>query len=339
MKQRFLLLFPILAASVAALAAEQADTLFQAQGAKSILIGKGSDRISITVKDIETTHDNYYYRTAGKPEKEDNYNSAIIFYNITDISIIETDSMNLQVNFLSDTGTPNSMSFTIPDPENREMSTFIGKNVPRLSFPMYRKGKSRWSLISSGVGFGFTRPTYAPAAMTTSMGHSEEFIYNILLGVNWNYGHHNISSGIGFYGKNYRLTDGLYFNREPDGKLSIGHFDGELKDGRSRIQIVSLQVPLMYQLRFGHRECLGAGFGPIVNFNIWGNIKTEFNRDGRDYTIVTRHLKRRPVTLDLMATFNYYWIGLYARYSPMNQLRSVTSLPFQSFSTGVMLFF
>lgn len=161
----------------------------------------------------------------------------------------------------------------------------------------------------------------------------------MVAGVKWKYGRHSISSGLGFNLKNFHLKNGNYFHKESDGKISILPFSNNEEKGVSNLSVFSLQMPILYDIRLSRSGSFGIAAGPIVNFNVHGELSTNYHHGDTRHHITTVHIGQRPVTVDLMGVVRYSPFALYVRYSPMKVLKKSAALDFGSFSTGIMLFF
>ena len=66
---------------------------------------------------------------------------------------------------------------------------------------------------------------------------------------------------------------------------------------------------------------------------------TEYDYEGREYSIKTGRIGQRPVTVDGIFSMGYGGIGVYVRYSPMSKMRTSSGLNFGSLSTGIVVAF
>lgn len=154
------------------------------------------------------------------------------------------------------------------------------------------------------------------------------------------YGRHELSLGVG-YGEQNIVTKGrqYYDMNMEDGRIGFTPYPEGATNVRSRIKLKYWQIPLLYGISFGHENYCNFQLGPVLCFNNSGSIKTQYKLDGREYTVTTRKIGQRPVTVDLVANFRYRLIGVYVRYSPMKKLRDRTGMDFNTISTGLSLAF
>ncbi|MDE5887680.1 MAG: hypothetical protein K2H46_08860 [Muribaculaceae bacterium] len=314
------------------------DTLCSAKSAGELSISYNPYYIYISVKDIDETGENYFYKT-GISEKKKSYDSSITLMRcVKDVSVVEIEGMRVEISYRGQDSDISNLTYVIPDPANRFVKSSLGSRMDDFSLSLGYKGKSKWSLVSTGLGMGWVTPLDSSPDLSTSMGHSMEWSWLSILGVRWSLGAHSLSMGLGIYWRNYSLDSGKYLEKE-DGKISAEPFSPEIEKGKSRLQTFSLQLPLLYRFRFGNHRKFGAWVGPIVNFNTGCNIKTQYRVGDKDYKIITHGIGQKPVTVDALAAVSWHALSLYARYSPMKVLRKSSSLEFQSFSTGIMLMF
>lgn len=326
----------IMMASVVYAQTERCDTLFTAANAESITISTDTNLNNIIVTNFNGSLDNYYYQTGVSDKKCSDVKSITVFNSVKDICIIEIGNRELQVQFVGSDSDCQLLTYTIPDPANRYVKSYIGSKRSDLGLTLMEKGKSTWSLISSGLAVGVAVPLTSSSGLNTSIWSSKEWTWNMIAGIRWSHGPHSFSSGLGIIGRNFTLDKGLYFNREDNGKISILPFDANMADTNSHINIFSLQVPVLYEIRFGRHRHFGFSAGPVINFNMNAKIKTKYTIGHRDYSVYTRNIHQRPVTMDVMGILNYRFIGVYARYMPMNILKHKTGLEFKNISFGLI---
>ncbi len=154
-------------------------------------------------------------------------------------------------------------------------------------------------------------PVSSNVGMDVSMGKSVELTWANVIGVKMSHGRHHLSLGMGLDWRNMVTTGGSYFEKVDGGDIVMSPDE--------------------------HRW--GVTLGPVVNFNTSASIKTSWREGDREYSVKTRHIGQRPVTVDVMGAVNYGCLGVYARYAPMNMLKDSAGMKFGCFSTGIMLFF
>ncbi len=343
MNTRFLLpLLAILLSASVARGAETCDTLFTASSAKALYIVADQDAISVTVRNFDNRNENYYYSTSNSDVDRLNIANSSKFKDVKNISIVEINSRQVNVSFVDATEAPSSITLGIPDPDNRTLSSYVGKRQGSFGVPLSRSGsgKSKWDLISTGLGMGWVTPVNPTPSIGASMGHSLEFTWTIVAGVRWSYGPHALMTGLGLDWRNYSLRNSTYFSKDAStGVISLDPFEPEMSKCSSRLQTFSLQIPLLYRFQFGNRNQLSFALGPVLNFNTGAHIVTKYAVGTKRSSVNTAHIGQNPVTVDVMGEIGWRTFGLYARYAPMRVLKESTGLDFRSFSTGFFIYF
>lgn len=319
-----------------------ADTLLNASSARNIAISYTPASTSIQVNKVNGTDDNFYFES-GKDTMRlrlgASGSTSINCSDITDITITESRTA-LCVTFTTCDGETVRYDFAFADPDNRSFTSYVGRRASDFGFTISKSGKVTWDCVSQGIGFGWLDAVRENPEMGTSMWRSYEFTWLMTLGVRMSWSrHHSLACGLGLNWQNFHTRKPWYFHKNPDGRISLEKYDEGVTHHRSRIQLFSLQVPLIYTLSFGHKNKVYAKIGPVVCFNVGGNIMTEYDYEGREYSIKTGKIGQRPVTVDGILNIGYGGIGAYVRYAPMSKMRTSTGLDFGSLSTGIMVAF
>lgn len=317
-------------------AEEPRDTLLTAGSAGSVSLTSEGSYTDITVKQLNGTQENFYFRSHSRRLKKKGVTAtSITCRDIKDISVVNSDQ-SVAITFSTADGNEQHYTFGYGDPDNREFQSYIGEGSGNMGLTFSRTSYLQWDVITGGIMMGWTTPVDASPDPGISMGRSYEFGWRDIIGVRMRHGAHSLSLGLGFRWENFVTKDKHYFHRNDDGRITFNPFPEGAYKRRSRIQVCSLQFPLMYTLGFGRNRCCDLQVGPVLNVSTGGGIKTEYKLDGRRYTIDTDKRLARPVTVDIMCSLYYHQIGLYCRYSPMNRLKASTGLDFNVFSTGVI---
>lgn len=331
-----LLLLAVFATGRAADTAAPADTLLSVGKAGNVAIVSSPSCTVITISNLDGGADNFYYQS-GKPKNWGSITETRINCpNITDVTVCETPD-NITVSYTSPEGGAQSYTFSFDDPDNRSFKSYIGRKGSDFGFTISRSHKTEWSVITDGLGFGWVTPIKENPEMNTSMWKSNELTWTMVLGVRMSHRAHSLSFGLGLNWQNFVTKGNRYFHKNDDGRISLEAYEEGVTDTRSRIKLFSLQVPVLYGLKFGHKRYMGLQVGPVVNFNTSSSIKTQYKLDGREYSIKTSKIGQRPVTVDALATITYRSFGVYCRYSPMKKLRTRAELDFGSLSTGLWI--
>ncbi len=202
--------------------------------------------------------------------------------------------------------------------------------------------KGEVELLSSGFGIGFVNAVDAPAGMGINMSRSIELNWSDAVGLGVNFHHrHQLTAGIGFLWRNYRMTDQTRFVEDGQGLISLQPYPAGANPKFSRLHVFYTTVPLKYIYRARHGWKFG--LGPEFAFNAGCNkhtrtIKTRYKMNGQKMKDMTRDVHVNSFNVNLMAHVAWKEVGLYVRYSPNNVFDKDYGPEFQSFSVGLMLF-
>lgn len=316
-----------------------ADTLLNAKTANFISIISSKSSTSITVRNIDGSSESFYYQNGKQSKCTQSITETLINSSeISDITVLETHT-NVSINFTSSEGKPQSYTFPFDDPDNRSVKSYIGSKASDFGFNISRRNSTIWEVITQGFAFGLSTPIKTNAPMGGSMWRNTEWTWNMILGLKMRHNMHSVSMGLGLHWQDFTIKGNRFFHKNSDGTLSLLPYEERQTKGWSQLSFFSLQLPLLYGINFGHRRYCGFQVGPVLNFNTGAHITTKYESEGSEYKVRTGDIHQRKVTVDAMAMFNYHWIGIYARYSPMKRLNTSTGLEFGSFSTGIMIGF
>lgn len=317
-------------------AAETPDTLLTAGRAGSVSLTSEGSYTDITVKQLNGTQENFYFRSHSRRLKKRGVTAtSITCRDIKDICVVNS-AANVAITFSTADGNQQHYTFGYGDPDNREFKSYIGEESGNIGLTFSRTSYLQWDIVTGGFMFGWTTPVNATPDLGTSMGHSLEFGWLNIIGARMRHGAHSLSLGLGFRWENFVTKDNHYFHRNDDGSMSFNAFPEGACKRRSRIQVCSLQFPLLYTLGFGRNRCCNLQVGPVMNVSTSSSLKTTYKLDERRYTIDTDKRLARPVTVDIIGSLYFKQVGLYCRYSPMNRLKAGTGLDFNVFSTGLI---
>ena len=198
------------------------------------------------------------------------------------------------------------------------------------------EGRTYDNAISAHLGIGFTAPTKADARTDFSTFKSWEIFATI---AQWDHyferRHRNsVSLGFGIDWKNYRMTGDTRFVKAPDGNVALENYPLQVSPDFSRIKVFSLTVNLGFTHSFD--KDFWIGFGPVVNFNVYGSMLTEYSLYGDDIERLERHIRQRPITIDWMLRVGIMGVPLYLKYSGDNVLKD-GGVKFRSLSFGLYL--
>ena len=277
--------------------------------------------------------------TAGAQE-----NDTVVIHNPKKVTIVTGDS--LQRIIVS--GKEGDDKFTYQNTirlvdSNYVSTTRIGRDrwelIPSVKVGKKKddtEGRTYDNAISAHLGIGFTAPTKADARTDFSTFKSWEIFATIM---QWDHyferRHRNsVSLGFGIDWKNYRMTGDTRFVKAPDGNVVLEKYPLQVSPDFSRIKVFSLTANLGFTHSFD--KDFWIGFGPVVNFNVYGSMLTEYSLYGDDIERLERHIRQRPITIDWMLRLGIMGVPLYLKYSGDNVLKD-GGVKFRSLSFGLYL--
>ncbi len=277
--------------------------------------------------------------TAGAQE-----NDTVVIHNPKKVTIITGDS--LQRIIVS--GKEGDDKFTYQNTirlvdSNYVSTTRIGRDrwelIPSVKVGKKKdgaEGRTYDNAISAHFGIGFTAPTKADARTDFSTFKSWEIFATI---AQWDHyferRHRNsVSLGFGIDWKNYRMTGDTRFVKAPDGNVALEKYPLQVSPDFSRIKVFSLTVNLGFTHSFDKDSWIG--FGPVVNFNVYGSMLTEYSMYGDDIKRKEKDIRQRPITIDWMLRLGIMGVPFYLKYSGDNVLKD-GGVKFRSLSFGLYL--
>jgi len=271
-------------------------------------------------------------------------NDTVVIHNPRKVTIVTGDSLQrIIVN-----GKEGDDKFTYQNTirlvdSNYVSTTRIGRDRWEL-IPSVKVGKKKdgtkvrtyENAISAHLGIGFTAPTKADARTDFSTFKSWEIFATI---VQWDHyferSHRNsVSLGFGIDWKNYRMTGDTRFVKAPDGNVALENYPLQVSPDFSRIKVFSLTVNLGFTHSFD--KDFWIGFGPVVNFNVYGSMLTEYSMYGDDIKRKEKDIRQRPITIDWMLRLGIMGVPFYLKYSGDNVLKD-GGVKFRSLSFGLYL--
>ena len=271
-------------------------------------------------------------------------NDTVVIYNPKKVTIVTGDS--LQRIIVS--GKEGDDKFTYQNTirlvdSNYVSTTRIGRDrwelIPSVKVGKKKddtEGRTYDNAISAHFGIGFTAPTKADARTDFSTFKSWEIFATI---AQWDHyferRHRNsVSLGFGIDWKNYRMTGDTRFVKAPDGNVALENYPLQVSPDFSRIKVFSLTANLGFTHSFD--KDFWIGFGPVVNFNVYGSILTEYSMYGDDIKRKEKDIRQRPITIDWMLRLGIMGVPFYLKYSGDNVLKD-GGVKFRSLSFGLYL--
>ena len=279
---------------------------------------------------------------------------TLLVKNPAQVAVINTDSACV-ISIQGKDGSPNfsyrqviplsSSTTTIINESETEWNfkmPFIRTNKTKSAFSAGYSPKHRWehptaqlSVNLGLLGIGYVASLNTPQGMHTEMFDSYEFLGPRLMFMyqprmsRFSYGF-----GVGTNWKNFRMTDEVRFDREPNGNTVLTGYPEGVHIGFSRAKVFSWTVP--FEVKYYMTDKISLSASSIVNFNTYASLKTRYTMpEGQGVKELDTHLHQNPVTVDFMGHLKYGALGLYVKYSPCNVFESGKGPNFQSWSTGI----
>ena len=213
------------------------------------------------------------------------------------------------------------------------------KSVPLNAYKMKKlrkkKDEKETTYFEGDLGVGIGVPTNAPEGYGFAAFKSGE----IFLGLRYCYTPKNAlqtySVGLWFDWRQYGLSTNKMFVKDQYNVVSLENYPENASSRSSKINIFSLSVPFMFTQKFGQKSKCRLMLGPVVNFNVYGRINNSYEMGDVETSDKIKGLEYRPVTIDLMAAFQYKGIGAYFKYSPMSVLKTDKGPQFRSLTFGL----
>ena len=209
-----------------------------------------------------------------------------------------------------------------------------------FSIPVFKKKNDGGKYNShgyelTGFGFGLVNAVKAEQGLKVDMSESYELmIDNLLHSIHYLHPRTtSVSVGFGMTWRNYRMTGNTRYIKENNG-IVLGNYPEGADIKFSRLKIFSLTFPFMFNQSLGNNALFSVG--PVVNFNTYGSLKTRYTLNDEKIKEKSKDIRQQKVTVDMMAKFCIRSMGFYAKYSPMDVLKTDFGPKFRSFSVGVM---
>lgn len=201
--------------------------------------------------------------------------------------------------------------------------------------------KNLWVASIDGVCVGLNNAMNQTGGGGLQWSKSFEINWLSCLNVGYEFSQSRIYLGLGFDWRNYKATaDGRWMVPDGAGGVTWGQAPEDAAVVRSsRLQVFSLQVPLMYTWVIPKTR-LKWRVGPILNFNTYASMLGVYDdKAGNRCEYFTKDFERNRVTVDFFGSISYNSVlGIYVRYSPMKVLKESSPINFTPFSVGIGFF-
>lgn len=202
------------------------------------------------------------------------------------------------------------------------------------------------------AGFGMGFANFADGSLhindvdgvSLRSGNSLEYNLNVFeksfpIGPRYNWA---FVTGAGMRWSRYRLNNDQYF-QEVDGVTSLHPVWGDFRFKASKLNITSITIPLL--LEWQKRRHGDARF--FVSAGVVGVIKTCSSskvvyydeRGKKQKEKMDTGMNIRPVTMDFLVQAGLHWVGVYAKYSPVELFESGKGPKVHPVSLGLQLHF
>lgn len=196
---------------------------------------------------------------------------------------------------------------TLKDGENDDWTMHIGIGVNLVTgvsdgyeFAPFKSWDIQWTVVQYN---------YTPK--------NAKQTYSIGLGLNW---------------RNYGLKDnGTSFEKVGD-VVGLGAFPNNAGSRYSSVQTLAINVPLLFTQKVS--KDVSFTVGPIVNFNVGGWVKRNYEIGDNDYDISTCKIGQAPVTVSAFGMVDIDGFGIFCKYSPMKVFKKNRGPEFNSFTLG-----
>lgn len=215
----------------------------------------------------------------------------------------------------------------------------LEKKVPINTCKMHKDGCDKYRAWKPYFDFGVGVNT--PLNVSDGYGFATFRSWEIYVGFRWGYtpekGLQTYSIGLWADWKNYGLSTDKMLVKDGDGVTFLTDYPAGATHRHSRIKIFSLAVPLLFHQKLGRNSKCSFAIGPVVNFNLRGRLNSEYDMGDAEQQMSIKDIGYRPVTIDLMAMFNYKTLGIYCKFSPMTVFKKDKGPQFKSLTFGLCL--
>lgn len=219
--------------------------------------------------------------------------------------------------------------------------TAYNEQVPLNEYKMrrLRKGKGKYNPwdVDPDLGVGFATPLSTSDGYGFATFRSREIFFGVKFAYTPEKALQTYSFGLWCDWKRYGLSTDKMMTKVADDAIVLAPYPMDAKNRVSRLNIFSLSVPLLFTQKFAHKSNFSFTLGPVVNFNLYGRVNTQYDLGDEAHDITTKGIKYNVVTVDLMAAFTYKEVSLYCKYCPMNVIKENKGPKFQSLTFGLYL--
>ena len=143
-----------------------------------------------------------------------------------------------------------------------------------------------------------------------------------LVGVGYLFNHRRsrVSLGLGFNLSHYSLKKPHFWTRNDAGVVGYETSLEDFDHHHASLSLLSMQFPLMFNQSLGKRWCVAASV--VLNWNNYADYNNSYSIGKSDYSVNTRGLYQRKVSVDYIGMVSWRGIGAYFRYAPQSVFKT-----------------
>lgn len=157
-----------------------------------------------------------------------------------------------------------------------------------------------------------------------------------ILGYGWRRGRSEFEIGLGFGMRRLLAADGCMYVKNGD-RLVLESVAEGMEATMSRLDVVSFQVPLLYNLKMSDSWCMS--IGGVVNFNTYAKAVGKTIERGRKSKNVMKGLHQNFMTPEILGTIYFDGVGFYGAWSPVALFKDGYGPEVKGWSIGVDFWF
>ena len=162
------------------------------------------------------------------------------------------------------------------------------------------------------------------------------------------YGKHNVwRAGIGVGWVMFQFDKDYFWSKDAKDKVDLdklialqGHAYSSNSTSEhlsTSMNILRIQVPVVYTHNFDERGRWALSLGAMVNFNLQASCNYAYKNDDEKHEVSIGHVGQRPVTVDAFAVVKVPRLpGIYCKYCPMTVFKDNRGPKMRQLSFGIM---
>jgi len=208
---------------------------------------------------------------------------------------------------------------SIPD------TSAVRKNITSVrdfnKIKLSRSDKSKWS-SSLHMNLGLGTMLDAPDPCKFKLWPSVDFGISYTMDYH-PFGKKNVwSIGLGFNYSQYYSSDDYFWAKDAQKMLGLVPYGATQSERKTRLDVFSINVPLLYTHHFDVKKRWYVTVGALVNFNTGASARRFYeapdaNKNKEEYDVKTKSIGQRPVTIDGIVKLGNPFLPVYCKYCPM----------------------